>query len=200
MSERYWGIDWERELPWQFADVVVETGRLEDIDAHLRDHGAEAFGVGDGRWIEEPMSIAKTQFLQDSDAFVFCRGAKCIGYAIGNPCDWSSFYLRSFTVLPGSRGYGIVARFDQRLGEVLAAAGVRRLIAETAADNGPMVATFMRRGWVQSGISNTDRWGSMVQFTRHLDDESAGVFRNQYCFDARLRRGSRPSKERGQKG
>jgi hypothetical protein len=193
LSERYWGIDWAAELPRTFGDVRVQWASFDDVSGFLQAHGLEMFGVdAQGRWLHESMTPAKRQFLRDSDVFTYWQDGALAGYLMAQPTDWSTYYVRSMALLPSCRGQGVVGAMNELLVSVLRPAGVQRLEADTSGANAAMATALLRLGWVATGITNTDRWGSMVRYTNYLGQEATEVFRHQYCFDARPRRRTHP--------
>jgi RimJ/RimL family protein N-acetyltransferase len=188
LSERYWGIDWAAELPWIADEFRIDLSNFDEIASFFAEHGPEMFGKdAEGRWLQEPMGPAKLQFLRESDVLAFRHDEKLVGYLLGQPSDWSSYYVRSLTILPRWRGQGLIAAIAAGLDRTLRTAGVQRIEADTASDNAAMALGFLRHGWVATGFNNSDRWGATVRYTRYLTDEATAVFRNQYCLDVRPR-------------
>lgn len=187
LSQRLWGVDWG--LPSCKGDTRIELSCFDEIAPFLAREAEEMFGVNEARhWLHEPMSPAKLLFLRESDVFAFRSGDELVGYALGQPSDWSTYYIRSMGVLRSNQGRGLVAAVERVLAAALAPAGVHRIEADTAADNTAMAFAFMRCGWVATGFTNSDRWGAMVRYTRYLSEEATAAFRNQFCLDVRPRR------------
>jgi hypothetical protein len=102
------------------------------------------------------------------------------GVWIGHPSDWSTFYARSMALLPEFRGRGFFLDFFTRVAATLKGAGVERIESETAPTNVAVNLGFVRLGWVVTGTVNTDRWGTMLRYTKFLSPEAERCFQRQF--------------------
>lgn len=176
-SERLWDIRWPTT---HFGDVQMVTGTFADAAAFIKDHFASIFPAEPNRFFEEKLTPAKVRFYEDSDTFLFRKHGRVVGIVIGNPIDWSTYYVRTMAVLPEARGNGILLDFETFLTDALRAVGVDRVEAETAPSNIPMNLGLVQRGWMVTASVNSDRWGLLLRYTKFLTAESERCFRQQF--------------------
>jgi GNAT superfamily N-acetyltransferase len=183
LSNRLWGIDWSEHLPQALpGSVVVEASSFDRALPFIQAHYAEIFQErADGPFATR-LSGRKERYYQIAgDFFEFVDGEKTVGLLLGTPVDWSTYYIRSAAVLPAYQGKKIIQRFFPAMFEVLRAAGVERVEADTSPSNMATLHLLTRLRFNPTGTVLSDRWGAMVHFTRFLDEESEGVFLRQFC-------------------
>src|SRR5580692_1339638 len=166
LSQRLWGLDWERLLPWQIDDVSVELGSLEEALPFMRDHYTEIFSTGDGRFFTEMMSEAKRRFFAEMDIFVLRVGAETIGIVMAHPSDWSTYYMRSGALLAEYRARGVLPRFMEHFYGPLRDAGVERVETDASPSNQAVIRLHMSQGGMVTATGNSERWGAFVRFTK----------------------------------
>ena len=194
MSQRLWDLDWSRVLPWSFEEVTVESGHFDDAAPFIREHYARIFGTenNEGRFMASPMTDAKYRFCAESDVFVFRVEGETVGIFVSHPSDWSTYYMRTAALLPEYRGRGLVSRFMEKICEPLRAAGVERLEGDVSPANAPMMRLHVGQGFLVTSTASSERWGSVVHFTRFLNDTADAVFRRQYCNTPPIKRDAKP--------
>ena len=182
-SARWLDLDWRRHLPWRIGHVDVVHGTADHALAFIGAHYGALFDTAadEDRWLREPMTAAKRRFLDDADVFVFRDGDRTVGIQIAQPTDWSTYYLRSTALLPAYQAHDLATDLCLRMMAPLRDAGVTRLECETAPTNTACMRAVIRLGFVPTATHNTDRWGTLVRFTRYLDDSADEIFRAQYC-------------------
>lgn len=182
-SGRLWGLDWTREVDWDLDGITVRIGTFDDAFGFMEEHYAAIFrgGGADARFLAEPMTESKRRFCEDMDVFVMRDGGRMVGLLTGHPSDWSTYYWRTVALVPGARDRHVLTRVAERVGAPLAAVGVARMETETAPTNFPMLRMLMGLGWVVTSTVNSERWGSVLRFTKFLDAEVQGTFARQFC-------------------
>ncbi len=188
LSWRWFGIDWRQHLPWDTGDLTIAYGTHEDALPFIRDHYPAIFGPNAEGWTAEPFTPAKLRFLQESDVFVVRDRQRVAGIALGNPLDWSSYYIRSLALLPEYRGRGVPRQLLRRLAPVLRHAGVTRIETDVAPGNRDSTLTHELLGFVATGMNNHDRWGSLLRFTGYLTDEAEQTHRRMFCASGKPHR------------
>src|SRR5580658_6991842 len=181
LSQRLWGLDWDRLLPWQIDDVVVEAGSLEEAIPFMRDHYTEIFSTGDGRFFTEMMSEAKRRFFAEMDIFVLRVAGETVGLVMGHPSDWSTYYMRSVALLAQYRARGVFPRFLEHFYEPLRKAGVERIEADASPSNQAVIRLHLSEGSIVTATGSSERWGAFVRFTKFLNQEPHDVFHRQFC-------------------
>jgi hypothetical protein len=193
LSHRLWGLDWSAVLPWSFDGVALHAGTFEDALPFIAEHYPRIFDGAD-RFYQEGMSDAKRRFGDEMDVFVFRDGEKTAGVIAAHPTDWSTYYVRTFALLPEYRDKGLAHGFGKSIGPPLAAVGCRRWEVECSPANARMVHLMVDLGGVATGTSNSERFGQMLRFTVYLNAEAEGAFREHYVFG-----GPTPRREQGQR-
>lgn len=181
MSKRIWDLDWSAELPWALDGATVDCGTFADALPFVREHYPAIFGqTPDARFLVEEMTEAKRRFGEEMDVFVFRSGEKTVGICTAHPSDWSTWYIRTFAILPEFRERRFCSEFAQRLVEPLQRAGVTRWEADCSAANRAMVRLFTSQGLVATSMLNSERWGMTLRFTKFLREDAEEVFRRQF--------------------
>jgi len=183
LSTRLWGIEWHELLPLTVSDDGVQV-RLGDADDALRfaqQHFGSVFGTGSRFFSEQPTEARRNYLEQVCDVFVFEHCGTDIGLFVGNPIDWSAYYIRNTAFVREYQGRAIYRKFLELLFDVLARAGVARVEAETAPSNLQCQTALVRQRFVASGTVLSDRWGALMKFTKYLDPQAQTVFADQFC-------------------
>lgn len=176
-SERLWNLQWPT---WTFGETTVSSGDIAEAMPFIAEHYPAIFPAQPGRWLEEKMTPAKRRFLAESDVLLFREGGHVIGVFVGNPIDWSTYYVRSIATLPDQRGRGLMADFGPCLEATLRSVGVERIEADTAPANLVLNRTLLGQGWMVTGTGNTERWGTLLRYTKLLTPEAERCFRDQF--------------------
>jgi ribosomal protein S18 acetylase RimI-like enzyme len=199
LSWRLWDLDWRRHLPWHYEGIAVEHASFDDALPFMEaNYGtifeAEAMA---SRFLASPMTPAKTRFCREMDVFLFRDAGTTVGVLMSHPTDWSTYYLRSAAVLPAYRARNLMSRCIEATWEPLAAAGVERVEAETAASNAVVVRLLMGLGFAITSIANSERFGAMVRLTKFLQEDAEATFLRQFCAVSMQR--IKPPREEGRK-
>lgn len=179
MSRRLWDLDWSEVLPWRFDDVTVEYGTFEDAASFVAAHHATIFGAPD-RFLVEPATPARQRFWSEMDVFVFRAEDRVVGLCAGHPTDWSTYYVRTFALLPEYQERGLLTRWRQQVDPRLVAVGVQRLECDSSPANEAMARYYAREGFIVTSMMSSERWGALLRFTRFYGDEAKSVFCRQF--------------------
>ena len=194
-SKRWWDLDWNRVLPWQIEDVTVELSSYDEVLPFVEANYDRLFGERDPRFFFEEMNEAKRRFWAEADVFAFRREGQTIGYFGGHPSDWSTYYCRTMAILTDAREARVASEIASRLCNALADAGVARMEVDTSIANIPMTRILQRLGFVVTSTIISERWGTMLRFTKLLREDAARVFNRQYVYVPEL--GRDPHNRRG---
>lgn len=187
LSTQIWGFDWSRVLPFHFEEVTVDLGTFAEAVPFVTEHYGKFFGNEDEsvKFLREPMTEAKRRFSELSDVFMFRAERRIIGIMIAHPTDWSTYYLRSSAFVPEYRNRHMLTRFVESLFEPLAAVGVARMETETAPTNLAVQRVMITGGWMITGTSSSERWGTLLRATKFLSEEARAAFSHQFCLTPR---------------
>jgi hypothetical protein len=180
MSRRFWELDWSAELPWTIGDLTVESASLEDAIPFMRDHYPEIFAVDGERFLVEEMTPAKARFWAEMDMFALRSAGRIVGLSAGHPTDWSTYYVRTFSLLPEYRERGVAGEFFARLGRTLKNAGVARWEADVSPANPAIMRTFLRLGGIVTATVSSERWGQMLRMTMFMNEDAETAFHRQF--------------------
>lgn len=200
LTEVLWGIRWSDHLPRSVGDgVLVVPSSYDEAMPFIEAHFAAIFeDEGEGRFSQRSASGARTRYYRTvGDFFEFRQGDRTVALMIGTAQDWSTYFIRSLAALPGGPGQNAIRPFYYQLLEILRAAGVERVEADTSPSNLAMLQLFTRLRFNPSGTVLTDRWGAQLRFTKFLDTSAEEVFLNQFCTGVRYQRRAHPGRTPG---
>ncbi len=186
LSCELFGIDWAAHLPFELSGGIrLEWATLAQTGAFVGAHYAAIFGTrtADPRFLVEDATPAKARFLRISDRFVFRDGTRTVGVLVGHPVDWSTYYWRTVAFLPEFQGRGLLAAALRRTDDVMRAAGIARVDGEAAPNNQRQVRLLLRLGYCVTGTVNSERWGTVLRFTKYLRPDAEERFMTQFCRD-----------------
>ncbi len=180
LAARLWNLSWASELPAEIDGLSIEVGSFASAYPFVEAHWAAIFGGDAGRFHTEELTEAKRRFWDEMDVFVFRADGRIAGIAAGHPTDWSTYYFRTFALLPEYRERRFLSTFAEHVDRVLRGAGVTRLEAECSVANVAMTRLFISQGFLISSTITSERWGVMLRFTKFLEPEAEAVFRRQF--------------------
>ena len=126
------------------------------------------------------ISVKRIEWF-DTHCDVF-RIGDSLGLIIGEQSDWETYHIRLGAALPSVPRAYVRKVWRQFLQSV----DKRRIVAETSPCNAPMVRLFGELGFVPTGQRIDERYGVLVEFTRHGSNAFEQVFA-----------GTAPPRERG---
>jgi ribosomal protein S18 acetylase RimI-like enzyme len=198
-SEAIWNVDWSAHLPRTLTDdgIAVEYAEVEKAFPFVARNFAVVFDEDPAAslFLPQRMTPAKRRYYEHfADTFEFTHDGRSVGFLICTPVDWSTYYLRFIAVLPEYRGRRLFQLFLPILLNILKAAGVERVEADTSPSNLAIVHILNKFMFNVVGTVMTDRWGSLVRFTKFLNEAGEGTFLRQYCTGIRYQlRGNQQS-------
>lgn len=197
-SDLFYGIDWDQHFPVQLKEkdgsptrrrIVRSTAK--EIFAFYEKHYDEIF-LRDGKthpFFVEPMTAQRLHYYElMGDFFAFLDGDQMVGVFVGNPLDWSTYYLRSTGLVTTHQGLGFSHTFFNLLFSTFKKNGVRRLEADVSPGNFIEIEFLNKRGFRPVGYHASDRWGTMLRFCKFLDSQCEETFLYQLCDGPRLTR------------
>jgi hypothetical protein len=203
MSQRWWGLDWSTILPWTIGDVSVEHGSFDEVVPFLEANYARLFGEPNQHFLIEEMTEAKRRFWAEADVFIFRRAGEMIGYWGGHPSDWSTYYCRTMSILPEFRESRLATELSNRICQTLARTSgadgstVQRIEVDASIANIPMTRMLLGLGFIVTSTSVSERWGTLLRFTKLLREDAARVFRQQFVYVPEFGRDTRNPNRRG---
>lgn len=185
LSELLWNVDWNRHFPITLTEDGI-AAHVSDYDTALpfiRHHYRAIFHEdGSSRFSTTRINVHKARYYRlAGDFFELRQGERTIGLVLGNPVDWSTYYIRSAAILPEFQCRQLVKGVLRFLLVHLSAAGVERVDADTSPSNLRVVHLLTSLDFNVSGSVLSDRWGAQVRLTRFLDERAEGVFLQQFC-------------------
>ncbi|HEX2731863.1 MAG TPA: GNAT family N-acetyltransferase [Polyangiaceae bacterium] len=203
LSETLWGIDWAEHMPWQApGDVVAaEVASPERLMRFVSGNYGMIFGdtAAAGFWSDSVE--ARERYLRHvCDAFIYRDGSDDVGVFIGNPVDWSTYYLRSIAFLPTHQGHQLGPGLVEHVCRILAAHGVVRVELDAAPSNVACAKSALSIGFVLSGTALSERWGALARYTRYLNPDAEGAFIGRYCASGTLHKTTRARRSASGRG
>lgn len=192
LSQELWGDSWFGTDPIDLGHgLSIRLGDLDEAMPFVSSHYPRCFETDPGLspFLDETFDERKRQFYRRvADVFVCRRHHHVVGIFIGNPKDWSTYYLRTAALLPEVRGGTAAKTFTALLLRRLAAANVKRVEVDTMPTNLAMVALLNRAGFNITGTCLSERWGALTCFTKYLNKEAESIFLDQFCTGVRYQR------------
>lgn len=184
LSELLWGIRWDDILPIECAEgVTVHAASYDEAMHFVRAHYDDIFpSVPGSPFGRVELNPAKERYYRHAaDFFEFRKDRRAIALMIGDPIDWSSYYIRSTAVLREYQGLTLMQRLFPIVFERLARAGVERVEADASPSNATSVQILTRFQFRAAGTVLTDRWGALTRFVKFLSPATETIFVSQFC-------------------
>jgi hypothetical protein len=136
-----------------------------------------------------------TRLAMDAFSIDATEGGRTVGIFVGQPWDWSTYYLRHLALLPEARGFGAVVGVVELFSEVLGRYGIERLELDVSISHRAQLARILGCGFHPMGTLHSERWGAMVHLVRFLAPSHERVFLDRFSAGLRTqaRRGARPA-------
>lgn len=188
LSQMLWGLDWRERLPLTVTEdgVSLHASTFEESMPFVQAHYAEIFHHdAQSLFASAPSSPHKEHFYRVAGDFFELRdGEETVGLVVGNPVDWSTYYIRSVAVLPNRQGRGIASRCLEVLIGELERAGLERVEIETLPSNAVMLGVLTALSFNVTGTVLTERWGALIRLTRFLSVPCGDIFTRAFCGGA----------------
>lgn len=178
LSLRFWGIDWNEYFPKKLNEqgITVQSIPLSEFNRFMELHFTDIYGTNHQEPIHrllDEMDGKRLYYEIAGDCFAFYDGTKPIGVYMGTAFDWSTYYLRSVSILTDYQGQKIFQTFITYYLRCLEERGVQRIEADLSPTNLGEVHLLTKLGFMITGFNITDRWGAMARFTRFHPDKAA---------------------------
>lgn len=190
LSEKIWGIHWNEHFPYKINDddITAHHSSFEEFGAFAADNFSRIFENDkyptSFLWLEH--SPFKMRYYKEvGDFFIFKHGNKTIGGFVGNPIDWSSYYVRSFALLPEYEGRHIVFLFLKHFFKILEFHGIERVEADTSPSNTTIIQLTSRLRFNIAGTLLSERWGALTHLVKFFSKKHETVFLQQFCAGVR---------------
>ncbi len=193
LSKRVLGLDWFTHLPKTFLkDKNGEAKEFTFVPCSYHD-GKEFLEANSETLFNDTVynnNFAMLDSFKNKESFyhhcvdnfaLYCDG-RMVGYASINLQDWSTYYLRYINVLPEYRGHKVIVNIVEFIIDTIQAYGITRVQADVSVNNHSQLAKHVRMGFLVTGNTQCERWGSMVHLTKLLDEKANAVFSKQYCL------------------
>jgi hypothetical protein len=190
LSQAMWGLDWSVHLPTRLTDdgIVVQRSSYAEASPFIGAKFAAMFeeDPAESPFLHVSATEAKRRYYRlCADFFAFMHAETIVGALVCNPVDWSTYYIRFCAFLPEYQGRQLLQRFFPEFFRILKQSGVERIETETSPSNLAVMHMMNRFRFNHSGTILSERWGSLVRFTKFLDERCEDVFLRQYCTGIR---------------
>lgn len=191
LSETIWNIDWNNYFPYSLDsnDIIIKKESFETANSFIEKNKNITLPKNDLRshfLINENYKLKLKYYKEICDVFsIYDKEDSIIGIYITEPIDWSSYYIRYTNLLPKSRGSNISVNFTNYLLEILKKYPVDRLVCEVSPSNLRMVKRLSELKFNITGNSLSERWGSLITFTKFLNEKNEKFFISNFCTGLR---------------
>ncbi|OFZ56473.1 MAG: hypothetical protein A2428_16530 [Bdellovibrionales bacterium RIFOXYC1_FULL_54_43] len=193
LSTRIWNLNWSTYFPFEIPGetsaatphLTVQLSSFETVAHFLAPNFGSIYeeDLNTTPFLCFEASEAKNRFYREAaDFFAFKDGEKTIGVLVGNPLDWSTYYLRNVSILPEYQNRNIFQPFFGHLLSILADNNVERAEADIALSNLRQVHILNKLGFNITGMTNSERWGATARFTKYFSRKHETAFLNQFCL------------------
>lgn len=188
VSERIYGLNWRKHFPLDLGGgLSVDAAPAEEGLAFMRRNFAEIYRDSPpGAFLTEEYNDNKLRYYREAgDFFLFREGAKPVGIFVGTPVDWSTYFFRNCSILPEYQGKKIYQKLLVHLLKVLPHYGIDRVEGDVSPANLGHIHILNKLQFNIAGLRMTERWGSLLHFTKYLSPKHEQVFLDQYCHGVR---------------
>jgi ribosomal protein S18 acetylase RimI-like enzyme len=189
LTKRVLDIDWLNYFPLLLSShEEIRESDHKTVLGFMNQNGNNIFNrsTEENGFMLEKHNPAKTNFYDEAgDFFVFLSHQEIVGTFVGNVSDWSTYYLRSCAIIPEFQGRGYFSKFLQHLISVLKKHGVKRVEGDVSPSNIAEVHLFNKLNFNVTGYRASDRWGSVIHFTKFIDEENEVFFLDRFCDGVR---------------
>ena len=190
-SYELWQINWAVHLPHPIDESGERTicpSAAEECLDFVRRNAQILFDLDQqhNAFLHARVSAARQTYYERAGDFLALRErGELVGFFLGTPIDWDSYYIRHLCVLPAARGHGWTDSVISLVLHVLREHGVS--MAETDVSPSNLITAHIANkfGFYPTGSHCTTRWGVLVRYVKLLDRESRSVFLNQFCHGIR---------------
>ena len=178
------GLPLGEYLPYVLSNDGVEAAVGEM--ARVRDFLAREFPSlteeGLGSTPQRETLEAKLVYLNTKCDLVELRHRdRTIGILVGEPEDWSSYYVRMFAVVSEYQRPSLIRRFAREcLFGPLTRQNIQRVTSDTSPANLAMSRILTELHFHVTGHQLSERWGPMVQYTKFLDPACEAAFHARF--------------------
>lgn len=189
LSQELWGINWEKHFPKELANssIIMNISNFSEFISFVQNHLLEMFpDSSSSNFLHSESGPAKEIYYNKCvDIFSFKDGDKIVGVFIGNPIDWSSYYMRFTYVQPDYRGKNIFSHCSDYMTKILSHFPIDRIEAEISPSNLGQIKRIHNLGFNITGMRLSERWGGLNIMTKFLNIKHKKVFLNQFCQGAK---------------
>ena len=184
MSRALWGIDWNSMPPMPLGEgLVAKAVSYDEIVPFMQKNMKVIYEESaDSPFLMNEAHPAKENFFRHlADVFGFYFQGELIGFFIGHPTDWSTYYFRNCSVLPQFQNLGLLQAFGMAMGPTLIKAGVERVYTEISPSNLRNIHLSNKYQFNVTGYRVCERFGLVLQFTKFISPKHEAVFLKQFC-------------------
>ena len=158
--------------------VTMDHGDFSTTFRFIEKHHDRIFdSVHSDHFFQEPMTDKKEAFLRDrTDHFLFQKDGAVMGVVMGNPIDWCSYYVRYCAFEEQFQKLGIVQHSFPVLIDYISSMGFQQIEIDVSPSNHPQIQVMNRTGFVITGQFNSEKWGSLLRFTKYIDTQRQKTF------------------------
>jgi len=195
-SQMLYGINWDDHFPVELREKngtvsnrrIVRSSAQEVFDFYGKHYDEIFLRSGQPHpFFVEPMNEQRLRYYEImGDFLAYVDQDQVVGVFVGNPLDWSTYYLRTSGLLPSHQSLGFTGNMLDVLFPVLRSHGIRRAEVDVAPGNYIEIEYMSKRGFRPTGYHSSDRWGTLLRLCKYLDSQCEETFLNQLCDGPRL--------------
>jgi|GEM_PF-1452458 len=193
LTQRLWNIDWHSCFPLKLSNTSVSAslGNFEKMSLFTKQNFLDIYEyeANDQRFLPIENTESRVRYYEEAvDIFLFEDERRVVGIFTGNPLDWSTYYIRNCSILEAYQNQGILQSFLPCFLGRLKEAGVVRVETDISPSNLVNIHVLNKAKFNITGMNMSERWGSILRFTKFLKENNESTFLDQFCFGVRYQK------------
>lgn len=190
LTEKIFGLNWSEYFPLELGNPgeFIQIADLKTSSDFFKKNYESIYqkNIWNSPFLSSGSSITKEKYYETAgDFFAFMDGNKVTGIFVGTLVDWSTYYFRNCSILPEYQGGGRYQKLLKHLLMILKKHSVERVEGDIAPSNLGHIHVLNKLGFNITGLNLSERWGSLVHFTKYLNPTHESVFLDQFCEGVR---------------
>lgn len=185
LSELIWGVNWKNYLPCSLGSSDYKLVFTDSKEFFKLKKSELSFLITSeettDQFLKEINKVEKNNYLENvSDFFIIKKNQVIVGLVICELMDWSTYYLRYIFLDPNHRGQELTKSFVIFIEKILSNFNVDKLVCEISPINSAQIIRMSELGFICTGNTLSERFGTLIKFTKFLKPDPLKVFGQQF--------------------
>ncbi len=190
-SEKIYSLDWSQHFPKDFLSrdkekISIALISYEQALEFTKLNAAEIYDKNENESLRflgstGSQQLYKKYYYECGDFFGFYLNSKLMGFFVGTPIDWSSYYFRNCTLAKQIQNQGVYTQLLSYMMDILRNHGIERVLGDVSPSNLSHIHILNKLEFNVTGMNLSERWGAQLQFTKHLSQKHESTFLSHFC-------------------